>query len=61
MKRIVILISGRGSNMEAMLRAATLHRLHPVIDRVFPFADARDAYRHLERRAHFGKVVIRHD
>jgi hypothetical protein len=23
-----------------------LHRLHPVIDRIFPFAEAKAAYRH---------------
>ena len=32
----------------------------PVIDRVFPFEAAQDAYRHFESRAHFGKVVISH-
>jgi NADPH:quinone reductase-like Zn-dependent oxidoreductase len=36
----------------------TLHRLHPVIDRVFPFAQARDAYRYQTSQAHVGKVVI---
>jgi NADPH:quinone reductase-like Zn-dependent oxidoreductase len=29
-----------------------------VIDRVFPFAEAVDAYRYLESGAHVGKVVI---
>jgi NADPH:quinone reductase-like Zn-dependent oxidoreductase len=29
-----------------------------VIDRVFPFADAAAAYRHLQSGAHFGKVAI---
>lgn len=53
--------TGSRNDMEAMLRAATQHRLKPVIDRAFPFAEAREAYRHLERRGHFGKVVIRHD
>jgi NADPH:quinone reductase-like Zn-dependent oxidoreductase len=33
--------------------------LRPVIDRVFPFDAAVDAYRYLESGAHFGKVVIR--
>jgi hypothetical protein len=26
----------------------------------FPFAEAKDAYRHFEGRGHFGKVVITH-
>jgi NADPH:quinone reductase-like Zn-dependent oxidoreductase len=34
--------------------------LAPVIDRTFPFADAKEAYRHFEGRGHFGKVVITH-
>ncbi len=41
-----------------MNRAIAWAKLKPVIDRVFPFAEARAAYRHLERQAHFGKVVI---
>jgi NADPH:quinone reductase-like Zn-dependent oxidoreductase len=31
-----------------------------MIDRTFPFGEAKEAYRHFERRGHFGKVVIRH-
>ena len=34
--------------------------LKPVIDKVFPFAQAKDAYRHLKSQNHFGKVVISH-
>jgi len=36
-------------------------RIHSVIDRVFPFAEARAAYEHLQSGAHFGKIVIRMD
>ena len=66
-----LLLSGRGitlgsisvgsrADFETMNRAITQHRLRPVIDRVFPFAEAKEAYRHFESRAHFGKVVISH-
>jgi NADPH:quinone reductase-like Zn-dependent oxidoreductase len=44
---------------EAMNRAIALHQLKPVVDRVFPFAEAQAAYGRLESGAHFGKVVIR--
>ena len=44
---------------EALNRAIDAHRLEPVIDRVFPFDQARQAYAHLESGSHFGKVVIR--
>jgi NADPH:quinone reductase-like Zn-dependent oxidoreductase len=42
----------------AMNRLLAEKQLRPVIDRVFPFADAPAAYRHLESATHFGKVVI---
>jgi len=43
---------------ESMNRAIELHQLEPVIDRVVPFTEARDAFSTMERRAHFGKIVI---
>ena len=43
-----------------MNRAIAMHRLHPVIDRTFPFAEAKAAYWHFEGRGHFGKVVVTH-
>lgn len=44
----------------AMNRAIAASELHPVVDRVFSFEEAREAYHFLEQGAHFGKVVIRH-
>jgi NADPH:quinone reductase-like Zn-dependent oxidoreductase len=52
-----IYVGSRGL-FEAMNRAIALHGLRPVIDRVFAFNEARDAYRHLQSAAHVGKVVI---
>ncbi|MBM3510741.1 MAG: NAD(P)-dependent alcohol dehydrogenase [Alphaproteobacteria bacterium] len=49
---------GSAQMFEAMNRAIASARLKPAIDRVFPFADAKAAYRHLESGAHFGKIVI---
>lgn len=34
------------------------HRLHPVLDRSFPFDRAADAFRHYASGAAFGKVTI---
>ena len=34
-------------------------KLHPVIDRVYPLADAAEAHRRMERREHFGKIVLK--
>ena len=50
---------GSRQMFEAMNRAIELHRIVPVIDRVFGFEEAKDAYRHLEGQTHVGKVVIR--
>jgi NADPH:quinone reductase-like Zn-dependent oxidoreductase len=49
---------GSREMFEAMNRAITLHKLKPVIDRVFPFTESRAAFHYLESGAHFGKVVI---
>jgi len=43
---------------EDMNRAIAVNGLEPVIDRVFPFDQAREALRHLEGAGHVGKVVI---
>src|SRR5919199_978943 len=50
---------GSREMFEAMNRAITAQGLRPVIDRVYPFKQAAEAYRHLQSGAHFGKVVIR--
>lgn len=34
------------------------HKIRPVIDQVYPFEQAREAYEHLAKGA-FGKVVIK--
>ena len=49
---------GSVAMFEEMNRAIALHRLRPVIDRVFPFDQTPEALRHLEAAQHFGKVVI---
>jgi len=50
---------GNRDMFEAMNRAIARHQLKPVVDRVFPFAEASAAYRYQESGTHFGKVVIR--
>ena len=49
---------GSREMFEAMNRAISLHRIKPVVDRVFPLTAAPDAYRYLQSGSHFGKVVI---
>lgn len=49
---------GSREMFEAMTRAIALHQIKPVIDHVFPFTEAPEAYRYLLSGSHFGKVVI---
>jgi NADPH:quinone reductase-like Zn-dependent oxidoreductase len=42
----------------AMNKAIDVAKLKPVIDRVFPFEEARGAYAHQQSGRHFGKIVI---
>jgi NADPH:quinone reductase-like Zn-dependent oxidoreductase len=58
--RVQGLYVGNRQMFEAMNRAIEAAGLKPVIDKVFPFAQARDAYRHLKSQTHFGKIVIAH-
>jgi NADPH:quinone reductase-like Zn-dependent oxidoreductase len=50
---------GSREMFEAMNRAIALHKTRPIIDRVFPFEEAREALAYLESGAHFGKICIR--
>jgi NADPH:quinone reductase-like Zn-dependent oxidoreductase len=50
---------GSRQMFEAMNRHIAHSAIHPVIDRVFPFEEAKAAYRHLEAAGHVGKIVIR--
>ncbi|MDX8526252.1 NAD(P)-dependent alcohol dehydrogenase [Mesorhizobium sp. MSK_1335] len=52
------LFVGSRNGLEAMLAAVAAHRLKPVIDKAFPFAEAREAYRYFQQGDVFGKVVI---
>jgi len=49
---------GSREMFEAMNRAIAIHRMRPVIDRVFSFAQTREAFKLMESAAHFGKIVI---
>jgi len=54
-----VLVGSRDA-FEAMNRAIELHRLKPVLDRVFPFEQAPEAFRQFAAGGHAGKVVISH-
>ena len=49
---------GNAEDFRSMLALVTSARLTPVVDRVFPFAQAIEAMRYLDRSEQFGKVVL---
>ncbi|HKI05412.1 MAG TPA: NAD(P)-dependent alcohol dehydrogenase [Thermoanaerobaculia bacterium] len=53
------ILVGHRESFEAMNRAIAAHRLRPVIDRVFPLAEAGAAFAHMAAGEHFGKIVVR--
>lgn len=50
---------GSREMFEAMNQAIALHHLKPIVDRVFPFEQAREALEYMESGAHFGKIALR--
>jgi NADPH:quinone reductase-like Zn-dependent oxidoreductase len=52
---------GSRAMFEAMNRAIAQHKMHPIVDRVFPFLEVKEALRYMESQAHFGKVCIKFD
>jgi NADPH:quinone reductase-like Zn-dependent oxidoreductase len=56
--RLQGVLVGSRDTFETMNRAIAQHRLRPIVDTVFPFDSAPDAFRHLAAGQHFGKVVI---
>jgi NADPH:quinone reductase-like Zn-dependent oxidoreductase len=50
---------GSRAMFEQMNAAITAAKLRPVIDQVFDFDRAQDAFRHMQSASHFGKIVIR--
>jgi NADPH:quinone reductase-like Zn-dependent oxidoreductase len=57
--RLQGVLVGSREHFEDVNRALAHHRLRPVLDRTFDFADAPAAFRHLATGRHFGKVVVR--
>ncbi|KAJ5502810.1 Polyketide synthase enoylreductase [Penicillium fimorum] len=53
------IINGPKDRFEEMIRFYEKTQLHPVVNRVFSFAEAKEAFRFLESGTHFGKVVIK--
>ena len=50
---------GSTAMLKSLARFVEANNITPIIDSVFDFQDARQAYEYLEAGKHFGKVVIR--
>jgi NADPH:quinone reductase-like Zn-dependent oxidoreductase len=50
---------GSRADFEAMNTFITEHQIHPLIDRVFEFEQAADAFEHMNSGSFMGKIVIR--
>ncbi|GAB3464299.1 NAD(P)-dependent alcohol dehydrogenase [Massilia terrae] len=57
-KRLVGIYVGSRTMLEDVVRFVSAAHIEPVVDRVFPFHQAQDAYSYMESGSHFGKVVI---
>jgi NADPH:quinone reductase-like Zn-dependent oxidoreductase len=57
--RVQGVIVGSRETFESLNRAVSEHRLRPVLDRSFPFGEARAAFEHMAGQGHFGKITIR--
>jgi NADPH:quinone reductase-like Zn-dependent oxidoreductase len=49
---------GSRAQFLSLAQAISTNRIRPVVDRVFAFDEAPDAFRYYESRRPFGKVVI---
>jgi NADPH:quinone reductase-like Zn-dependent oxidoreductase len=56
--RVQGVLVGSREMFEDMNRAISLHKMKPVVDRVFSFEEAKEAFLHMQSAAHFGKICI---
>ncbi len=56
--RLVGVSVGSREMFEAMCRAMALRNIAPVVDKVFPWTEARAAFAAMQAGEHFGKIVL---
>lgn len=49
---------GSREMFEAMCRAIEQHRIQPVVDKTFPWTEAKAAFQAMQAGEHFGKIVL---
>lgn len=53
------ILNGPRERFEEMTRFYAQHEIHPVVDKVFKFEEAKEALQYLFSGGHFGKVVVK--
>lgn len=56
--RLLGIFVGHRESFEDMNRAIAVHRIRPVVDRVFPLEEARAAFELMGLGGHFGKIAL---
>ena len=59
--RIQGVVVGSRRAFENMNRAVDVHKMEPVVDRVFSFDESAKAFEYLKSGSHFGKICIKID
>jgi NADPH:quinone reductase-like Zn-dependent oxidoreductase len=52
---------GNRESFEQMNEFLVANELHPIVDAVFPWSKAIEAFYELEAGKHFGKIVLRRE
>lgn len=55
---IHVAAAGNRADFEALVKVVGQQRIRPVVDKIFPVADFRQAFEYLSRGGQFGKVVL---
>ena len=56
--RVQGILVGSQESFESMCQAFEWHRIRPMVDRIFPFDETREAFLYLSAGRHFGKICI---
>jgi NADPH:quinone reductase-like Zn-dependent oxidoreductase len=57
-QRIQGVTVGSVETLQAMVDAIAVNKMHPVLDQLFSFENARDAFAYMAAGKHFGKIAI---
>jgi NADPH:quinone reductase-like Zn-dependent oxidoreductase len=57
--RVQGIFVGSRSMFEQMNKAIEFHKMKPVVDKTFAFAELKEALRYMESQKHFGKICLK--